>query len=207
QKSARMRAVHLRVMKLKRKRQVIPKPFLSISAPDDKRIVENAAVHSDSSVDFRIDNSRSADDHTVFGQVSVLTACRSPGRIFQILPVEFMQIRFIRKVTGTDFAFFVFYNSVHCYRVVLYELIPHRKDVKFLYLYGNSANTISKQHIEFQLSSPADPDQIRHIKCLEKSYHRIGRFHPKLIRRSPPGVFWINFFWHTLLLFLAQNIH
>ena len=60
------------------------------------------------------------------------TACRSPGRIFQILPVEFMQIRFIGKITGTDFAFFVFYNGVHCYRVVLYELIPHRKDVKFL---------------------------------------------------------------------------
>ena len=58
-----MRAVHLRVMELKRQRQIIPESFLSVSAPDDKRIIENAAVHADGSVDFRVDNGGCADNH------------------------------------------------------------------------------------------------------------------------------------------------
>ena len=67
QKCACVCAVHLRVMELEREGQVIPKPFLFVSPPDDERIIENAAVHADSSVDFRIYDGGSADDHTVFG--------------------------------------------------------------------------------------------------------------------------------------------
>ena len=62
-----MCAVHLRVMELEREGQVIPQPFLFVSAPDNERIIENAAVHADGSVDFRVDNGGCADDHTVFG--------------------------------------------------------------------------------------------------------------------------------------------
>lgn len=65
QKCACVSAVHLRVMELERERQVIPKPFLFVSAPNNKGIVENAAVHTNSSVDFRIYDGGSADDHTV----------------------------------------------------------------------------------------------------------------------------------------------
>lgn len=54
-------------MELEREGQVIPKPFLFVSAPNNKGIVENAAVHTNSSVDFRIYDGGSADDHTVFG--------------------------------------------------------------------------------------------------------------------------------------------
>lgn len=69
QKPARMRAVHLRVMELERKGQIIPKPFLPASAPDDERIIEYTAVHTDSPVNFRIYNGRCHDDHTVLGQL------------------------------------------------------------------------------------------------------------------------------------------
>ena len=67
QKPARMRAVHLRVMELERKGQIIPKPFLLVSAPYNERIIEYTAVHTDSPVNFRIYDSGRADDHTVFG--------------------------------------------------------------------------------------------------------------------------------------------
>ncbi len=67
QKCACVSAIHLRMMELERKGKVISKPFLFVSAPNDKRIIENAAIHTDSSVNFRIYDSGSADDHTVFG--------------------------------------------------------------------------------------------------------------------------------------------
>ena len=67
-KCACVSTIHLRVMELERDGQVIPKSFLSISPPDDERIIENAAVHTNSSVDFRIYDGGSADDHTFFGQ-------------------------------------------------------------------------------------------------------------------------------------------
>ena len=62
-----MCAVHLRVMELERKRQIIPEPFLFVSAPDKKGIIKNTAVHTNSSVKFCIYDSGRADDHTVFG--------------------------------------------------------------------------------------------------------------------------------------------
>ena len=67
QKCACVCAVHLRVMELEGEGQVIPKPFLFVSAPNNKGIIKNAAVHTNSSVDFRIYDGGSADDHTVFG--------------------------------------------------------------------------------------------------------------------------------------------
>ena len=80
--------VHLCVMELERKRQIIPKPFLFVSAPDKKVIIKNTAVHTNSSVKFCIYDSGRADDHTVFRQAPVLTACGNLRRILQILLVE-----------------------------------------------------------------------------------------------------------------------
>ena len=67
QKCSCVCAVHLRVVELERERQVIPEPFLFVPAPDNKGIIENTAVHTNSSVNFRIYDSGRADDHTVFG--------------------------------------------------------------------------------------------------------------------------------------------
>jgi len=60
-----MRAIHLRVVELERDRKVISESFLSIFSPDNKRIVENAAVHTNSTVDFCINNRRCTNYHTV----------------------------------------------------------------------------------------------------------------------------------------------
>lgn len=60
-----MGAVHLRVVKLKRNRQIIPKPPLFIASPNHKRIIENPAVHAHRTVNFRVNNRRSADNYAV----------------------------------------------------------------------------------------------------------------------------------------------
>ena len=76
-----MGAVHLRVMELEGNRQIIPEPFLFVSAPDDKGIIENAAVHPDGSVNLRIDNRRRAYDHAVLRQVPVPAGSGCPGSV------------------------------------------------------------------------------------------------------------------------------
>ena len=83
-----MSAIHLCMMKLEGDWQIIPEILLFISAPDKKGIIENPAVHTSSSVKFCIYDSERADDHTIFGQVPVLTACGNLRRILQILLIE-----------------------------------------------------------------------------------------------------------------------
>ena len=56
-----MSAVHLRVVKLKGNRHGVTEKTFSVFAPDQKRIVINAAVHADRAVYFRLDNRRAAD--------------------------------------------------------------------------------------------------------------------------------------------------
>ena len=60
-----MSAVHLCVMKLERQLQRRFEKSLVISAPDNKRIIENAAIHTDSSVDFGVHDGGCTDNHTV----------------------------------------------------------------------------------------------------------------------------------------------
>lgn len=52
EKPAGMGSVHLRVVKLERERQKISKKLFSVSSPNNKRIVEYAAVHTDSTVNL-----------------------------------------------------------------------------------------------------------------------------------------------------------
>lgn len=60
-----MGTVHLRMVELERNRQIIPKPPLFIASPNHKRIVENPAVHTHRTVNFRINYRRSADNHAI----------------------------------------------------------------------------------------------------------------------------------------------
>ena len=106
-------------MELKGEGQIIPKPFLSVSPPDNEGIIENAAVHTDCSVDFRIYDGGSTNDHAVFGQISVLTACGDLRRMLQILLIELIQIGVTGQVAGADFAFFIFHDGIDRYGVIL----------------------------------------------------------------------------------------
>ena len=72
---ARMCAVHLCMMKVERKcRRGSEKPFV-IFTPDQKRIVENAAIHANSTIDFSIHDGRCADDHTLHQVVILAVFC------------------------------------------------------------------------------------------------------------------------------------
>ena len=68
-----MRSVHLRVMKLKRHRELRPEQPSLVAAPYHERIIEHSAIHTDRSVYIIIHESRSAYDHA-FSQVMVFTA-------------------------------------------------------------------------------------------------------------------------------------
>ena len=73
QKLPGVRAVHLRVMELKRNGQIISDPFLFISSPNEKRVVENTAVSVDRAVKFGVDDGGRSNNHAVLGKRSVLT--------------------------------------------------------------------------------------------------------------------------------------
>ena len=81
QKFSRMGAVHLCVMKLEGDGEFIAEEGFSILSPDNKGIVEYAAVHADGAVNFRVDNGRCADDHALPGQIPVLPGLRRLRRI------------------------------------------------------------------------------------------------------------------------------
>ena len=63
------------MVELERQLQRRPEKPLMIFAPDDEWIVENAAVHADSAVDFGIHDGGGADDHAA-RQVVIFTAFR-----------------------------------------------------------------------------------------------------------------------------------
>ena len=70
-----MGAVHLGVVELERDRQSPFPQMPSVSAPYYERIVEYPAVHSHCTVNVILDQSGSADDHTV-GDVVIRAALR-----------------------------------------------------------------------------------------------------------------------------------
>ena len=72
-KPPRVRSVHLRVMELKGQPERCFEKTSAVSALDDKGVVENAAVHTDGTVDLGIDYRRGAYDHAV-GQVVICAA-------------------------------------------------------------------------------------------------------------------------------------
>ena len=91
QKSSRMGAVHLRVVELERDGQIVSEEPLLVFAPDDKRVIEYAAVHANGAVDLSVDYCGCADDHAVFGQIPVSAAFRDICGKFKIFPIEYSQ--------------------------------------------------------------------------------------------------------------------
>ena len=83
-----MGSIHLSVVELKGDGQLIVKPFAAVFAPDDKRIVENAAIHADCAVYLGINDSGGADDHTVSGEVSIPAIKSYLSRMLQVFLVK-----------------------------------------------------------------------------------------------------------------------
>ena len=186
-----MCAVHLGVVKLERQLQRCPEKPLMIFAPDDKRVVENTAVHADGTVNLGIHDGGCADDHAV-RQVVIFTAFRNCARQAQVVGIELRKVSGKRHIAGTDLAGFVFYDRVHRDAVIVQQLAPNRESIKLLDPAGRLADTPAKKHIEFQPALAAEPNQRRNIQRFEKSHHRVRRVHPKVERRRAGGRFRVN---------------
>ena len=111
------------MVELERQLQRRLKKPLMIFAPNKKRVVENAAVHADSTVNLGIHNGGGADDHAV-GQIMVFATFRNCARQSQIVGVELRKAVRKRHITGADLAGFVFHDRVYRYAVILQQLAP-----------------------------------------------------------------------------------
>ena len=120
-----MGTIHLGVVELKGDGQIISEPFLFVTPPDDERVIKNATVHSNSTVDFRINDSRRTYYHTVVRQVEILTCFCYLGRVFQILSVKLVKVFQIENIAGTDLSHFVPYYRVDSNQVVLHQLFTN----------------------------------------------------------------------------------
>ena len=129
-----MGSIHLSVVELKGDGQLIVKPFAAVFAPDDKRIVENAAIHADCAVYLGINNSGGADDHTVCGEVSIPAIkgylCRIFARqaYFFLIPIFF------------PWGNFFLVNPWSTQRQTLFSIPYHAKTRKKRLLRGYSLN-------------------------------------------------------------------
>ena len=106
-------------MELEWECQIVVEESLLVPAPDYERIIENAAVHANSSVNFCIDDGGCADDHAVFWQVSILAGIRYLSGIFQIFCIEVRQVLLEEDVAGTDFSCLVLNNGINSNAIVL----------------------------------------------------------------------------------------
>ena len=111
QKPPRMRTVHLGVVELKRQLQRRPEKPPVIFAPDDERVVENAAVHADSPVDFGIHNGGCTDHHAVC-QIVIFAAFRHLACQAQIVNVEPGKTVREGHIAGADLTGLVFHNGI-----------------------------------------------------------------------------------------------
>ena len=191
-----MGAVHLGVVKLEENGQMIPEAFLPVFAPDQKGIVENAAVHTDGTINLGIHNGGGTDDHTGFRQIPVLTGFCYLDGLGQVFEVEGIQILGEGEIAGTDFAGFVLYDGIYCDGIILNQFVTNRQNIEFFDPGSGFSDAEGKEHIEFQMISAADPDQIGHIHGFEKGNHGIGRLHPEFKSHGSGGILGINFSGH-----------
>ena len=191
-----MSSIHLRVVELERNRQFIAEKFSPETAPNHKRVVENAGIHADSAIDFGVDDGRRADDHAVLGQVPVLTTFCDDFCVLEVIAVECRQVFGIRDVARADFTFAVLDDGIDRNRIVLHELALDREHIKFLNACSRLADAVIHKHIEFQAAILADLYKSSGVQSLEKCHHRIRSLHPKFERHCSSGAFRIDFFCH-----------
>lgn len=93
-----MSTVPLCVMKWKREEQTVREEPFSISAPNQKRVVENIPVHSNSVLDFGVDDRGCADNPALIGKVTVLATFCNRTCVNQVLFIIFHQIFNKKKI-------------------------------------------------------------------------------------------------------------
>ena len=172
--------VHLGMVELERYGQCGLKQPTLVLAPNHKRIVENAAIHTHRTIYFVLHQSRGADNHTLCREVVVGATLRHLLCQTQVVAIELRQILAVRQIARTHLACRVGNNGVYGNGVVLHQLIAHGEHIELLDLHGGTTNTVTHQHIEFKPSPAANSHEARYIERLEKCNHRIGSLHPHL---------------------------
>ena len=150
-----------------REGQVIPKPFLFVSAPNNKGIVENAAVHTNSSADFRIYDGGSADDHTAVSythldvykrQVVHHTSAANGNENIQHrhhLPVRRHQ--YVNRIACECSHFLCFYHHIDnrkscCKKATCQKSRKIALSLIHIYLHTNACHTVIDIKLPFRLT-------------------------------------------------------
>ena len=148
--------IHLGMVELERYAQRSLKQSSLVLAPNHKRIVENAAIHTHRTIYFVLRQCRSADNHTASREVVVGTTLHHLLCKAQIVAVELRQILAVRQVARTHLARLVGNDGVYSNGVVLHQLVADGQQIKLLDLRGGTTDAITHQHIEFQPTLAAD---------------------------------------------------
>lgn len=190
-KPPRVRSVHLRVMELKGQPERCFEKTSAVSALDDKGVVENAAVHTDGTVDLGIDYRRGAYDHAV-GQVVICAAFRRFAGQKQIIGVESRKAVGKRYIAGADLACPVFYDGIHRDRIVFQKFMSDGEQVKLFDPACRLSDAPAHEHIEFKAAPAGVPHKRCDIERFEKSHHRVRCAHPKVECRRAGRAFRVN---------------
>ncbi len=106
-------------------------PAMALDLIRDIANLIDAAVHSDGSVNFILGQGRCAYDHTVGDVIVFARPCDLLCK-FEVICIEFIKTVRKRNITGTNFSFFVLYDGIDGYGIVLDELIANRKHISWL---------------------------------------------------------------------------
>ena len=191
-----MSPVHLRVVELERNRQ---RPFPqtpSVLAPNQKRIIEHAAIHTYSPVYLVLRERGSANNHAI-RQVMIFATLGHLPRQPQVIGIKLLQITGERNITGTNLTFPIRHDGTNSQLIILHQLPPDRKHIKLFHAACRPPDTPAHQHIKLQPSPPTDTHKATDIHRLEKSKHRHRRVHPHLERVGTGRFLGINFFHAT----------
>ena len=86
--------------------------------------------------------------------------------ILKIPVIEYAEVVCEQNITGADFARAVFHDRVNGQGIVLHQFSAYRKKIKLLDRRCGFSDAVIQKHVEFQILSSADPNEIRHIERL-----------------------------------------
>lgn len=170
-----MSPVHLGTMKLEGNGQRRFQQAAPVSAPDEKRIVEYAIVHTNCTAYFILSQGGGSDDHAIHQIMVDAALCDLPGKL-QVSAVEQRQIIGKRYIARANFPLPVHNDGVHSYLIVLHQFATHRQQIELFHAACRPADAIAHQHVELHAFPPADIDKTGDIQGLEKRDHRHGAF-------------------------------
>ena len=194
-----MTTVHLCMMELKRHGECGLEQSLTISAPSDERIIIDATVLIDDTVQLYLWQCGCPYNHITV-QGTALTGLGSLTGQRDVGIVELMDIVIVRNVTQTDASLRVFYHDIDGQPVKSVHLSVLWQYVELLHLTRCFADAPAHQRGKSDAGLLADLYQSAHDQCLHQCYHGHWRLHPHAESLGSIGVLRIDFLLHRLFL-------